>query len=100
VTAPQTAEAFVGKKGGREKRWCTRTGCVRALVRTEKGHRSKLPPCVESQIQDMYGVCEVGFLKESVRKRSEAQGCRASVTSLIPCPVSDRVRNGRCSILS
>ena len=63
---PYTTEAFAGKKGGREKRWCTRTGCVRALVRTEKGHRSKLPPCVESQIQEMYGVSEVGFLEESV----------------------------------
>ena len=40
---PHTAEAFVGKKGGREKRWCRRIGCVKVLAERKKATEASFP---------------------------------------------------------
>ena len=65
---PYDEARFAQTKFGREKRWCTRTGIVRGLTKTQKKVRSKLPACVEKKIQALYGVSEAGF------KEGEAEG--------------------------
>ena len=55
---PYDDARFAETKFGREKRWCTRTGIVRALTKTQKKVRSKLPACVEAKIQAVHGVSE------------------------------------------
>jgi len=49
---------------GKNFRWCTRLGCVRALSHTQIGHRSKLPRCVERKGEELHGESVVSFSEQ------------------------------------
>ena len=49
------------EKTGSNKRWCTRTGCVQVVTRTQKGHRSYLADSVDKFIEKQFGESQVGF---------------------------------------
>ena len=55
VERPYSGPGFEDKVG-KNFRWCTRLGCVRALSHTQIGHRSKLPRCVERKIEEVHGA--------------------------------------------